>query len=282
MAHDLADIKHVLLDMDGTMFLDERVFPETIPFLETLRELGIGRTFITNNCSLRTSEYVAKLRRMEIDVEPSDIFTSADATIEFLRSNLPAIERLFVLGTPSLCGELTDAGLRIVDMDEEPDAVVIGFDTDLTFDRLCRAAYWIQRGKLFVATNPDFTCPTDEPTLLVDCGSICAALTKATGREPDHVFGKPRPEMIEGLLQRLDLAPAQVAMVGDRLYTDMQMAKDTGLLGVLVLTGETTRQAAEQDRSMFDFLAPDLGELARQLRAARNSPRSPSSPEDVS
>lgn len=279
MTHALANIKHVLLDMDGTMFLDERVFPETIPFLETLRQLGIGRTFITNNCSQRTSEYVAKLRRMEIDVEASDIHTSADATIEFLRSNLPATERLFVLGTPSLCGELTDARLRIVEMDEEPDAVVIGFDTGLTFDRLCRGAYWIQRGKLFVATNPDFTCPTDEPTVLVDCGSICAALSKATGRKPDHVFGKPRPEMIEGLLQRLGLAPTQVAMVGDRLYTDMRMAKDTGLLGVLVLTGETTRQAAEHDRSMFDSLVPDLGELARQLRAARCSP---SSPEDVS
>ena len=117
---------------------------------------------------------------------------------------------------------------------------VVGFDTELTFARLCRAAYWISKGKPFIATHPDRICPTDQPTVLVDCGAICAALEQAAGRGPDVVLGKPDPCMLRGILSRHALAPEQLAMVGDRLYTDMAMARRAGALGVLVLTGETT------------------------------------------
>ena len=118
--------------------------------------------------------------------------------------------------------------------------MVVGFDQTLTYARLCRAAWWIKQGSPFFATNPDRVCPTNLPTVLVDCGSITAALEKATGIAPQKVLGKPDPAMLQGILQRHSLKPENLAMVGDRLYTDMEMAHRAGAFGVLVLTGEAT------------------------------------------
>jgi NagD protein len=137
--------------------------------------------------------------------------------------------------------------------DEAVDAVVVGFDMTLTYGRLCRAAWWIKGGKPYLATNPDRICPTDQPTVLVDCGSICAALEKATGRQPDVTLGKPKPEMLDGILHAHGLLPHEVAMVGDRLYTDILMAHRAGAFSVLVLSGEAT-----QDDAMNAELPPDL------------------------
>ena len=153
--------------------------------------------------------------------------------------------------------------------EDEPDAVVVGFDTTLSFARLCRAAYWIKQGKYYVATHPDRICPTDEPTVLVDCGAICAALKEATGRSPDMTLGKPDPCMIRGILHRHALRPGQLAMVGDRLYTDVAMARRAGALGVLVLTGETTAEQATKHSPAPDLIVSGLGELGGNLREAK-------------
>src|SRR5439155_13966677 len=161
----------------------------------------------------------------------------ADSTIVYLRKQLPAAHAIAVLGTPSLCRQFEEAGFRI--SWDSPQAVVVGFDTTLTYDRLCRAAWWISKGLPFIATHPDLVCPTDEPTVLVDCGSICACLTAATQRSP-VVLGKPEPSILLDLCARQKLAPNQLAMVGDRLYTDMEMAHKAGALAVLVLSGEAT------------------------------------------
>jgi NagD protein len=167
--------------------------------------------------------------------------------------------------------ELEGAGFALTadSANDEPDAVLVGFDTELTFSRLCRTAYWISKGKPFVATHPDRTCPTDEPTVLVDCGAICAALENATGRAPDVVLGKPDPCMLRGILHRHALAPEQLAMVGDRLYTDMAMAHRAGALGVLVLTGETTAAAGARHSPAPDLMVSGLAEFGERLRAAR-------------
>src|SRR5262249_28301814 len=180
-------------------------------------------------------------------------------------------KRLFVLGTPSMCAEFEGGGFELVrnSPKAEPDAVVVGFDLTLSYSRLCRAAWWISRGKPYFATNPDRVCPTDQPTVLVDCGSICAALEAATGKRPEAVLGKPSPAMIHGILQRHRLQPEQLAMVGDRLYTDMAMASLAGALGVLVLTGETTAAAAAKAFPPPDLVVTGLAELGERLRAAR-------------
>src|SRR5439155_9253755 len=118
-------------------------------------------------------------------------------------------------------------------------AGLVGLDTTLTYSRLCSAAWWISRGKPFIATHPDRVCPTDRPTVLPDCGAIGALLSSVTGVSPQAILGKPDPRMLAPLLARHNLEPAELAVVGDRIYTDITMAKRAGALAVLVLSGET-------------------------------------------
>jgi HAD superfamily hydrolase (TIGR01450 family) len=256
--------------MDGTMYLGGTLFPQTLPFLATLSRLGIGYSFVTNNCSRSRAEYVNHLREMGIDAPSDSLWTSAHATIFYLRANLPNVKRLFVLGTPGLHDEFREAGFGIVDV--EPDAVVVGFDNGLTYDRLAHTAYWIAKDLPYIATHPDRVCPTDRPIVLPDCGAICALLESATGRRPDAIPGKPSPAMLETVLHAHNLAPHEVAMIGDRLYTDVRMAKDAGAVAVLTLTGETKQadvdKCAESDRP--DLVIDDLGELARLIEGARD------------
>jgi NagD protein len=269
-AERLRRVRHVALDMDGTIYSGGTLFPQTLPFLALLDELGIGHTFLTNNSSKSTRDYLVNLARFGIRAAPEQLYTSTQATISCLRRDYPNVRRLFVLGTPSLRAEIDEAGFMLTGENacDGPDAVIVGFDTSLEFVRLCRAAYWIKQGKPFIATHPDLVCPTDEPTVLVDCGSICAALEKAAGRGPDTVLGKPDPRMISGILERHAIASGELAMVGDRLYTDMAMARLAGALGVLVLTGETTATDAAKTETLPDLVVDNLGNFGERLRAA--------------
>jgi HAD superfamily hydrolase (TIGR01450 family) len=264
-------VKHVALDMDGTIYRGKTLFPFTRPFLALLTDLGIGYTFLTNNSSKSTRDCLAHLAELGVHVTGDRLYTSTQATLTYLRRERPELRRVFILGTPSMCTEMAEAGFVPTKEDaaDEPDAVIVGFDTSLVFSRLCRAAYWIKRGKPFIATHPDLVCPTDEPTVLVDCGSVCAALEKATGRKPDVVLGKPATAMITGVLERHAILPEELAMAGDRLYTDMVMARQAGVLSVLVLTGEATAAAAAQAKLLVDLIVPDLSGLGEVLRSAR-------------
>jgi HAD superfamily hydrolase (TIGR01450 family) len=272
MTKRLHKIRHVALDMDGTIYKGGTLFDATNPFLALLRELGIGYTFLTNNPSKSVTDYLAHLKGMGIPAAQDQVYTSAQATIEFLRDKWPHVRRLFVLGTKSMCDEFAAGGFMILpdSPSEEPDAVVVGFDTSLNYPNLCRAAWWIKQGKPYFATNPDRVCPTDQPTVLVDCGSICAALEAATDRRPLAVMGKPDPSMIRGIVQRHGLAPENLAMVGDRLYTDIMMAHHAGVLGVLVLTGEATAEQAASFSPAPDLVVSGLEELGARLSAAKN------------
>jgi HAD superfamily hydrolase (TIGR01450 family) len=263
----LRQIRHLALDMDGTVYLNNTVFPATAPFLALLNRLGIGHTFLTNNPSKSAAEYLVHLSRMGIQAAADQLYTSTQSTIDFVKRNFPEIRRLFVLGTTGLCDELKNAGFELTpdDPNTPPDAVLVGFDKTLTYPRLCRAAWWIKQGKPFFATNPDLVCPTDEPTVLIDCGSITAALEKATNRAPQAVLGKPDPAMLHGILERHSLEPENLAMVGDRLYTDMAMAHRAGILGVLVLTGEASAAEAEKHLPKPDLIVPTLKEFGELL-----------------
>jgi HAD superfamily hydrolase (TIGR01450 family) len=271
MNRRLRDIRHVALDMDGTIYSGGTLFESTLPFLALMGELGIGHTFLTNNSSKSAKDYLARLRQIGIAAAPDQLYTSTQATIEHLREKMPAVRRLFVLGTASMSRELEGAGFVVTadSASDEPDGVVVGFDTELTYPRLCRAAYWISQGKPFIATHPDRVCPTDQPTVLVDCGAICAALEQAARRGPDVVLGKPDPCMLRGILSRHALASKQLAMVGDRLYTDMAMAHRAGALGVLVLTGEATAAQAANHLPAPDLVVSGLAELGERLRAVK-------------
>lgn len=258
--------------MDGTIYKGGTLFPWTAPFLDRLKTLGIGYSFLTNNPSKSVPDYLQHLAKMGLTATRDELYTSAMATIDHLKTKYPQAKRIFALGTPSMLAEFSGAGFALTadDANDEPDAVVVGFDLTLTYSRLCRAAWWIQRGKIYVATNPDLVCPTDQPTVLVDCGSLCAALEKAAGRAPDIVLGKPDPTMLSGILARHGLQPDQVAMVGDRIYTDILMAQRANALGVLVLSGEATAADAARARPAPDLVLPSLAELGNLLAASRS------------
>lgn len=263
------NIRHLALDMDGTIYRGGTLFDFTRPFLARMDALGIGYTFLTNNSSRSVRDYLKHLGRMGIEAGPDRLYTSTLSTIDYLREAHPGVRRLYLIGTPSLCAEFAEAGFVVVEGDEEPEAVVVGFDLDLPFARLCKAAWWIRQGKPFIATHPDRVCPTDQPTILVDCGSICACLEAATGTSPAAVLGKPDPRMLTGILRRHGLEPGQLAMVGDRTYTDMAMARRAGALGVLVLTGESTAEDARACPTPPDLILPSLRELGDLLGNGR-------------
>ena len=265
----LARLRHIVFDMDGTIYLGRTLFDATRPLLALLDGIGIGYSFVTNNSSQSRAGYVAHLRELGIDAAPESIVTSAHATIHHLRQAVPEARRLFVLTTDAALEDWRLGGFEIVD--DSPDAVVVSFDVDLNYDRLCRTAYWISRGLPYVATHPDRVCPTDRPTVLPDCAAICALLETATGRGPDAIPGKPNPTMLREILDRYGLPVDAVGMVGDRLYTDVRMARDAGVLAVLTLTGEATAAdalacpAAQRP----DLIVADLKELGDRLTATR-------------
>jgi HAD superfamily hydrolase (TIGR01450 family) len=263
MPHDLTRIRHFVLDLDGTLYRGSQLFPQTLPFLAQLRQRGIGYTFLTNNTSRSKSDYVAKLAKLGVEASESEIYTPADSTIAYLRQQLPQVKSIAVLGTPSLCQQFVNAGFRI--SWDTPQAVIVGFDTTLTYERLCHTAWWISKGLPYIATHPDLVCPTDEPTVLVDCGSITACLTAATGRQP-LVLGKPDPAILVAVCSTYSLAPAELAMVGDRLYTDMAMARRAGTMAVLVLSGEATAADAATMSDPPDLIVSDVGELGRLIQ----------------
>lgn len=269
----LRALAHVALDMDGTIYKGGTLFPWTKPFLAQLRALGIGYTFLTNNPSKSSADYLAHLHHLGVPATESELYTSAQATIDCLHSRYQQVRRIFVLGTASMLTQFRDAGFILTDdrADDVPDAVVIGFDLTLSYSRACRAAWWISRGLPFLATNPDRVCPTDQPTVLVDCGAICSMLEEATGRRPDVVLGKPDPAMLAGILARHGLEPRQIAMVGDRLYTDVAMAQRAHAFGVLVLSGEATAEDAAAARPAPDLVVPTLAEFGALLAQSHSA-----------
>ena len=239
-------IKHVTLDMDGTIYLGANLFPWTLGFLQQLRDNGIGYSFLTNNPTKSVGDYLKKLSKLGIEAKPEEVYTTAVATIDYLRLHQPEAKRLFIMGTPSMVAEFEAAGYESVadDHAERPDALIVAFDMTQTYDRLCRAAWWASQGVPYIATNPDRVCPTDLPTILVDCGSMTECIHHATGRYPDVVIGKPNPDMLRCIMEKRGLEPDEVAMCGDRIYTDVASARNAGALGVLVLSGETTLETA--------------------------------------
>lgn len=271
--YKLKDIKHVALDMDGTIYKGNTLFPFTISFLKGLKEMGIGYSFLTNNPSKSTDDYLAHLDKMGISATREEMYTSAQATIDYIKINYPEMKRLFILGTPSMIKEFEQAGFISTSdsAEDKPDGVVVGFDMSLVYARLCRATWWIENGLPYIATNPDKVCPTDLPVTLVDCGSICSCIEKATNRKPDIVIGKPDARMLDGILQRYSLKPSEIAMIGDRIYTDIQLAKNANTLGVLVLTGEATTEDVKTAGSFPDIVVLDLSIFGKLVQNARET-----------
>ena len=267
----LAKISHVALDMDGTIYLGDTLFPYTMQFLDTLRGLGISYSFLTNNPTKSSGDYLKKLRKLGIEATPEQMYTSSIATIDYIHQNFPQAKRIFALGTPSMHEEFRMGGFELCEdsPEDRPDVLVVAFDTTLTYNRLCRAAWWASHNDIpYIATNPDWVCPTDEQTILVDCGSLCKAIEGSTQRQPDVVIGKPTPNMLWCIRDKYGLRDDEIAMVGDRIYTDVATAQNAGSFGVLVLSGETTLDMSLTYERQPDLTAASIKELGELLKEA--------------
>lgn len=259
----LQDIKCFILDMDGTIYLGNQLLPGADEFLATLSRLNKEYFFLTNNSSRDKLAYVEKLKNMGISVAPEKVITSGEATALYLKAVKPQA-KLFLLGTEALAQEFSRHGFSLVTKTENPDYVVLGFDTTLTYQKLWDACDLLRQGVEYIATHPDFNCPLEGGRYMPDAGAMAAFIEASTGRVP-KVIGKPHREIVDVVLARAGTPRGLTAVVGDRLYTDIAMGQEAGLVSILVLSGET--QAGDLSESPFqpDYVFPSVAELASAL-----------------
>lgn len=256
----LKQIKTFVLDMDGTIYLGDRLFPFTKDFLKRVKEAGKDFCFFTNNSSKNRETYLQKLSRMGIEIPPEKMLISNDVILEWLLEHRPG-ESCYVVGTPLLLKDFEKAGIRLTERD--PDYVVLGFDTTLTYEKLSLACGFIRQGKPVYGVNPDFNCPV-EGGFIPDCGSI-AALVKASTGVSCEFFGKPSHHTLDYLLRKTGRKAEELAVIGDRLYTDIALAHGTDATSILVMSGETTPAILAQSEKKPDYIFEDLEELSKSL-----------------
>ena len=230
----IENIKCFALDMDGTVYLGEKWIDGALDFLKKIEESGRSYVFVTNNSSKNPAVYVDKLHRMGLDVGEEKLITSAQATVRYLQENFPD-KKVFLLGNPMLCEQFEQAG--IVLSDETPEVVVTAFDTTLNYDKMCKVCDFVRSGLPYIATHPDFNCPT-ETGFIPDIGAIHEFIKASAFRYPDCIIGKPNSYIVDYLVDRVGAERETIAMVGDRLYTDIAAGVNNGLKSILVLSGE--------------------------------------------
>jgi 4-nitrophenyl phosphatase len=261
MTEPLANVRCFLLDMDGTFYLDDRLLEGALRFIDVLRSQKKDFLFLTNNSSKRARQYAEKITRLGLPIADAKVLTSGEAAARYLGLTRPGA-RLFVAGTPALEDEFRSHGFVLVTA--QPDAIVLGFDTTLTYQKLWQLCDLVRAGLPYIATHPDINCPT-ESGFMPDIGAMIAFVKASTGREPDLVIGKPNRLMVETAAQKVNLPLEALAMIGDRLYTDIAIGQTSGIATVLVLSGET--RPAEIAESPFQptYVFDHLGAVADWL-----------------
>lgn len=233
-------MKLFLFDMDGTLYLGDRLFDFTAELLQQIRRTGGTYLFMTNNSSKSVDAYIEKLCKLGIAATREDFITSSQATAYYLHKHHEGC-RLYVCGTQSLKQELRSEGFTVTERVEDTDCIVMGFDTELTFQKLHDVSYLLSTRALpYIATNPDWVCPTEFGSV-PDCGSVCEMIFRATGKRPVYI-GKPSPLMPQLAMERLGAQKEEACVIGDRIYTDVKSGLNAGITGILVLSGETTPQ----------------------------------------
>jgi HAD superfamily hydrolase (TIGR01457 family) len=257
----IGNIRCFVLDMDGTVYLGNQLLPGALDFIDYLRKTRRDFLFLTNNSSRHADSYAAKLSKLGIACDAGNILTSGEATAFYLNT-LKRNARVFLLGTPELEEEFRRYGFVLTDA--APDFVVLGFDKTLTYNKLVTACDLIRKGVPFVATHPDFNCPT-ESGYIPDCGAMAALISASTDVRP-KVIGKPNREIIDMILRKKAYQADQLAIVGDRLYTDMATGVNAGICTVLVLSGETKLTDLATASLQPRYVCRDLAELTELLR----------------
>ncbi|MBR4109058.1 MAG: HAD-IIA family hydrolase [Oscillospiraceae bacterium] len=260
----IRNIKLFLFDLDGTLYLGNRLYSFTIPMLVRIKETGRRYMFMTNNSSKSVADYITKLAKLGISATREDFITSSQATAYYLKKYHPG-KTLYVCGTKSLIAELEAEGFLTTTDLEKVECVVMGFDTELTFQKLEDVSkLLLTRENLpYIATNPDLVCPTEFGSV-PDCGSVCQMIYNATGRRP-VVIGKPSALMPELAMEQTGYKKEETAVVGDRIYTDVKSGLNAGITGILVLSGETTPEILAASEDKPHLVLQDCSEILSAL-----------------
>lgn len=257
----LAGVKTFVLDMDGTIYLGEQLFPYTRDFLRAVTETGRSFCFFTNNSSKNEEAYLQKLHRMGIDVPKEKMLISNGVILDWLEENHPG-QGAYVVGTPYLEEAFRQRGIPLCR--EEADYVVLGFDTTLTYEKLVLACDLVRAGKPIYGVNPDLNCPT-ETGFIPDCGSMAALIHASTGVMPEF-FGKPSRHTLHYMEEHTGRHGRELCVVGDRLYTDIKVAEGTDVVSLLVLSGETKEEDVPKSETKPDVICQSLEEVTQLLR----------------
>lgn len=261
MAKNIRDVELFLFDLDGTVYIGDREIEGSFAAVNRLREMGKRICFFTNNSSRMHTDYIARLNHLGLRVWSDEIYTSGQVTCEYLLDNYRG-KKVFLLGNDRLRAEFEMYGIEL--SEDEPDLAVIGFDTSLTYDRLYKFCRFVHDGLPFIATHPDNFCPA-EGCPMPDVGAMLSAIRLTVGRDPDLVMGKPHKTAGERIALKYNLPPRKIAMVGDRLYTDIAFGRNCGFVSALVLTGETSRADVERSRVKPDYILEAVRDIPELL-----------------
>ena len=257
----LSEVKLFLMDMDGTVYVGEEKIDGAFEALEEIKRRGRQVLFLTNNSSKTAENYVEKLSRMGYPATEKDIFSSGEATIRFLLRERTD-KKVLLLANAAVTKQFADAGVSLAN--EDADIVLVCFDTELDYRKLTLACNHLFEGKEYIVSHPDLVCPAN-PHPVPDVGSFMALIKAVTGRDPDIIVGKPYELMAKYVAEDYGLRPEQIAMCGDRLYTDIKFAMNNGMKSILVLTGETTRADLETIDTQPDLVLDTFADVLKHL-----------------
>ncbi len=259
----LKDKRLFLLDMDGTIYLDNELFDGTVEFLNHIKQIGGRYIFLTNNSSKSVDKYIEKLASLGIEASEADFLTSTNATVMYLEKK--NYKKIYAFGTASFREQLIGAGLPVTDeLSDDIDCLCAGFDTELTFKKLEDACILLGRGVDFIATNPDWVCPTWYG-YVPDCGSVCEMLYRATGKRP-YFIGKPEPDMALMAMEKAGFSKEETVLFGDRLYTDIACGVNAGISTVFVLSGEGTLDDLKASEAKPEFIYSNIREIYEDIK----------------
>ena len=254
----LSNVKAVFLDLDGTIYLGSNLIEGALEFLDRCDEKGVKRFFLSNNSSRSVSQYVEKLHKMNIPCSAEDVLLSTHDLLSWLSNN--GVTKTWAIATEGICDMMDSVGIST--KDDSPEYIVLGYDTEISYEKIAKASIHLHKGVPLVASHPDMVCPSPDGGL-PDVGAYLAMLKATTGIEPVHITGKPNPGMIMHKIEELGFSPEECAMVGDRLYTDMEMASRAGCVSVLVLSGEATLEDLELSNIDVDIVVNSVDSLLR-------------------
>lgn len=263
---DLRNIQLFMLDMDGTIYNEDTLISGAMEFFTLLNQQGKQYVFMTNNSSKGKISYVEKLSRLGVFATERHIASSVNATIMYLKKHSPNA-KLYLVGTESFKKELSDEGFTIVPHDyrkSDIDYVLLGFDTELNYEKVRGACYYVSRGYPYIATNCDLKCPVLDNKFIPDCGAIAQMIGQATGRQP-LFLGKPDRTIVDSVSAEWNIPIKQIACVGDRLYTDIAVGKNAGATSICVLTGEATKDEIAVSKHKPDYCFDSIKELYEAL-----------------